>query len=77
MATKMKMGECRETKNGQTYCMTRVGVRFKKGGGRRLSGSGRTSTRRRSGTKGKTCKRYQRVPMRGVRGTVRRCKSYS
>ena len=28
---KMKMGECRKTRNGQKYCRTKKGVRFVKG----------------------------------------------
>lgn len=65
---KMKMGECRKTKNGQTYCMTGKGVRFKKGkGGRSLSGGRK---------RGSTCKRYKYVPMKGTRGKVRRCAAY-
>lgn len=66
---KMKMGECRETKDGVTYCMTRKGVRFRSGRGRSRSLSGR-------GRKRGKCKRFKRVPMKGTRGKVRRCASY-
>ena len=75
MARKMREGECRTTRNGVEFCKIGGRVRFTgKGRGRRsrtLSGG-----RRGSGTKGKKCKRYQRVPAKGRRGTVRRCKSY-
>lgn len=66
---KMKMGECRLTKNGQRYCKTRKGVRFVKGRGRNLSGSRRTG-------RGRKCKRFKRVHVKGTRGTQRRCAAY-
>ena len=71
----MKPGECRKTKNGQPYCMTRNGVRFKK-----QSGAGSPKGKRRkssSSSKGKTCIKFQRVRVKGKRGTERRCKEYN
>lgn len=74
--TKMRMNECRVTAAGMEYCKFPEGVRFTGSVGG-LSGGGRAKrTRRRSGTKGKHCQRFKRVPMRGKTGTVRRCAKF-
>lgn len=72
---KMREGECRLTKSGQKYCKEDGQVRFVAGGGRSRRGlSG--SRRSKSGTRGKTCKRFKRVPMKGTTGKVRRCAKF-
>ncbi len=72
---KMRVGECRTTKNGQKYCKYKKGVRFVKGGSRRSSNlSGGT---KRKGKKGKHCVRYKRVTVKGTRGKQRRCAKFS
>lgn len=79
MARKMQPGECRKTKNDQPYCMDSKGqVRFKKKTGR-LGGATsnrRSTSRRKSGTKGKTCVRYKRVSVKGTRAKQRRCAQF-
>ena len=68
----MKPGECRTTRAGMEYCKMPEGVRFTGQTGS-LSGRGRA---RRKSTKGKSCVRFKRVPMKGTTGKVRRCAEF-
>ena len=77
---KMRVGDCRQTKNGQTYCKFagKKGVRFVKNSSQQAKNlSGRTRSGRGSSTKGKHCIRFKRVTVKGTRGKQRRCAKMS
>lgn len=76
--TKMRMNECRVTASGMEYCKFPEGVRFTGQVGGVVAAVGSPNPRRRgSGTKGKSCQRFKRVPMKGKTGTVRRCAQFN